>query len=80
MLPIMMQVIGGIIAYYALRQDDPTKAKDCLLMGIVLSALGLAVPIVSIALLMAFSIPIDGQIANMPPQSEFIFLNSNLEI
>ena len=37
-LPIFLSVIGGIIAYFILRQDDPEKAKNCLLLGIILAA------------------------------------------
>ena len=58
MLPIMMQFVGGIIAYYALRQDDPQKAKDCLLLGIVLTAIGAAMFLVPI-MLAIFTFPID---------------------
>lgn len=79
LLPIMMQFVGGIIAYYALRQDDPTKAKDCLWLGIILGAIGIAVPIISVALLVVFSVPIEQQIGIIP-DDEITFLNSNLEI
>lgn len=39
LLPVFVQVIGGIIAYYALKPDEPRMAKDCLYIGIVLSAI-----------------------------------------
>ena len=39
LLPVFVQVIGGIIAYYALKPDEPRMAKDCLYIGIVLSAM-----------------------------------------
>lgn len=39
LLPAIIGVIGGIIAYYALRFDDPSKAKNCLWLGIILSAI-----------------------------------------
>ena len=48
LLPILLDVVGGIIAYFVLRHDDPPKAKNCLLLGIVLFvihvALWLALP------------------------------------
>ena len=77
MLPVILQMIGGIIAYYALRQDDPAKAKNCLLLGCVLTAIGLAVLAIPIILLGAMSVvaPI-----NASPPEEFIFLNPNLEV
>ena len=39
LLPVFVQIIGGIIAYYALKPDEPRMAKDCLYIGIVLSAI-----------------------------------------
>ena len=38
-LPIFFQIIGGVIAYFILRNDDPKKAKNCLWLGIVLTAI-----------------------------------------
>jgi NhaP-type Na+/H+ or K+/H+ antiporter len=39
LLPAIVGVIGGVIAYYVLRFDDPPKAKNCLWLGIILSAI-----------------------------------------
>ena len=39
LLPVFVQVIGGVIAYYALKPDEPRMAKDCLYIGIVLTAI-----------------------------------------
>lgn len=41
LLPIFVHVIGGIIAYYALKPDEPRMAKDCLYIGTVLTGLNL---------------------------------------
>lgn len=41
LLPIFLGLIGGIIAFFILRQDDPKKAKNCLYLGIVLGIIGL---------------------------------------
>jgi heme/copper-type cytochrome/quinol oxidase subunit 2 len=46
LLPIFFKVIGGVIAYFVLRDDDPKKAKNCLLLGIVLTA----IPIIGIVI------------------------------
>ncbi len=35
-LPIFFGIIGGVIAYFVIKQDDPDKAKNCLYLGIVL--------------------------------------------
>ena len=41
LLPILGGLLGGIIAFFVLRQDDPSKAKNCLYLGIVLALIGL---------------------------------------
>lgn len=35
-LPAILSIIGGIIAFFILRHDDETKAKNCLWLGISL--------------------------------------------
>lgn len=77
MLPIVMQFIGGIIAYYALRQDDPAKARNCLLLGIALSAVWFAVFVLPFILLIAMMPP--GQPIDDLPYEDFMFLNPNFE-
>jgi len=42
LFPIFLGLIGGIIAFFVLRQDDPKKAKNCLYLGIILAIIGLA--------------------------------------
>ena len=41
LLPILFGVIGGIIAFFILRQDDPRKAKNCLYLGIIFMIIGI---------------------------------------
>ena len=41
LLPIFLGIVGGIVAYFVLRHDDPHKAKNCLYLGIVLGVLGI---------------------------------------
>ena len=50
LLPVFVQVIGGIIAYYALKPDEPRMAKDCLYIGIVLSAINIGTFLLLISL------------------------------
>ena len=45
LVPIFFGLIGGIIAYFAIRRDDPQKAKKCLWVGIVLTAINVIVNI-----------------------------------
>lgn len=33
MLPVLLGIIGGVIAYFILRKSDSRKAKTCLLIG-----------------------------------------------
>ena len=35
-LPLTLNLLGGIIAYFAIRYDDPDKAKNCLLAGLAI--------------------------------------------
>ena len=53
LLPIFLGIIGGIIAFFVLRQDDPRKARNCLYLGIVFMILGIVFNI-----LIATSIPV----------------------
>ena len=41
LLPIFFGVIGGIIAFFILRQDDPHKARNCIYLGIVFMIIGI---------------------------------------
>ena len=43
LVPIFIGFIGGIIAYFAIRRDDPQKAKKCLWVGIILTAINVIV-------------------------------------
>jgi len=51
LLPIFFHIIGGVIVYFVIRDDDPKLAKNCLWLGIIIS-------IIEIALTMAFWIPL----------------------
>ena len=43
LVPIFFGLIGGIIAYFAIRRDDPQKAKKCLWVGIILTGINIIV-------------------------------------
>ena len=45
LLPIFMNIIGGVIAYFVIRQDDPQKAKRCLVIGASIFAVNIVVGI-----------------------------------
>jgi len=52
LLPLFLGIIGGLIAFFILRQDDPRKARNCLYLGVVLMIIGIIFNI-----LVASSIP-----------------------
>ena len=52
LLPIFVGIIGGIIAFFILRRDDPPKARNCLYIGLVMMSIGIIFNI-----LVAASIP-----------------------
>ena len=52
LLPIFFGIIGGIIAFFVLRQDDPRKARNCLYLGITFMIFGIMLNV-----LIAASIP-----------------------
>jgi hypothetical protein len=43
LLPIFFNIIGGVIAYFIIKDDDPSKAKNCLWLGIILSTISIAI-------------------------------------
>tara|TARA_Y100000590_G_scaffold230414_1_gene259755 strand:+ start:156 stop:335 length:180 start_codon:yes stop_codon:yes gene_type:complete len=42
-VPILFGLVGGIIGYFALRKDDPKKAKNCLILGGILTIINILV-------------------------------------
>ncbi|MFQ5497962.1 MAG: hypothetical protein ACE5DU_08775 [Nitrosopumilus sp.] len=52
LLPVFLGIIGGLIAFFILRQDDPNKARNCLYLGVILMIIGIIFNI-----LVASSIP-----------------------
>ena len=41
LLPIFFGMIGGIIAFFIIRHDDPRKAKNCLYLGLIMMVIGI---------------------------------------
>jgi len=46
LLPILFGIIGGIIAYFVIKEDDPKRARSCLYLGIILAAIWISLFIV----------------------------------
>ena len=57
LLPIVHDILGGIIAYFAIKNDDREKAKKCLFLGLVLFSVKIAIGL----LIVALEIPIEEQ-------------------
>ncbi len=57
LLPIFLGLIGGVIAYFILRNDDSAKAKNCLYLGIILAVIGVVLNL----LVLGTEIPLDSQ-------------------
>ena len=57
----MFNIVGGVIAYFVIKEDDPKKAKNCLYLGLILAAIPIVliiVPIlIGITLFPHFSMP-----------------------
>ena len=45
LLPIFFTIFGGLISYFAIRHDDPKKARNCLIVGIILAILPFIIPL-----------------------------------
>jgi len=57
LVPIIFDGIpGGVVAYFAIRYDDPRKAKNCLYLGIIITAIGVSIYLI-IFLVMSESMP-----------------------
>ena len=46
LLPIFFSVVGGVIAYFVLRNEDEKLAKNCLYLGIILTVIGFIIGII----------------------------------
>ena len=44
-LPLFFAIFGGIISYFAIRHDDPKKARNCLILGIILAIIPIIIPL-----------------------------------
>jgi len=53
LLPIFFNIVGGIIAFFIIKEDDPRKAKNCLYLGIILAAIPIL--LIVLPLLIGFS-------------------------
>ena len=36
-LPLLFAIVGGVIAYFKIKKDDPKKARNCIYLGIIFS-------------------------------------------
>lgn len=45
LLPLFLNIVGGVIAFFMLRESDPAKAKNCLYLGAALLAVAIVMNI-----------------------------------
>ena len=50
LLPIFFNIIGGVIAYFVIKDDDPKRAKNYLWLGIILTAISLAILLIPLVI------------------------------
>ena len=50
LVPIFLGVIGGIIAYFAIRKDDRQKAKNCVYLGIILVVIQVSLQLIFVGI------------------------------
>ena len=41
LLPILLGIIGGVVAFLIIRNDDPVKARNCLYIGLAMMGIGI---------------------------------------
>jgi len=68
LLPIFFNVIGGTIAYFVIKEDDPKKAKNCLYLGLVL----VAIPFLLIILPILIGISLLPHLPNSPSNLHYM--------
>lgn len=49
LLPLFLGIIGGIIAYFILRNSDYSKAKYCLIIGVGITLIGIVLSLVLVS-------------------------------
>ena len=76
LLPIFFHIIGGVIAYFAIKHDDQQKAKRCLFLGITLFAINITIGLVVVS---SLSSP-DNFFGQMTQQSEIDIIIQNDEM
>jgi hypothetical protein len=40
LLPIFFSVVGGVIAYFIVKENDPKLARNCLILGLLITLVG----------------------------------------
>ena len=67
LLPIVFNVVGGIIAFFIIREDDPKKARNCLCLGIILAV----IPVILILLPLLIGITL---LPHFTPSTNFHYM------
>lgn len=51
LVPLLFGLLGGIVAYAAIKNDDPNKAEGCLWLGIGMTVMGILVASMTMGIL-----------------------------
>ncbi len=49
LLPILFSIVGGVISYFIVKENDPVLAKNCLILGAILTIIGVVIGLISAA-------------------------------
>ncbi|WP_420545548.1 hypothetical protein [Nitrosopumilus sp.] len=71
-LPIFVGIIGGAISWLAIRYDDPKKARNCLILGAVLTAIPIILTAIPFVLLSTVEPPIEPFYPEYNPPIKFL--------
>jgi len=67
-LPLLFSIIGGAIAYFLIKNDDPKRAKNCLYIGIIY--LAPLVIVFGLLIIFGFQIPYIVSSGSMIPEMQ----------
>ncbi|MBC8502086.1 MAG: zinc ribbon domain-containing protein [Nitrosopumilus sp.] len=72
LLPILLGLIGGIIAWIAIRNRDSKRARNCLVVGIVISIIPIIVSFMGLDLISLPGSDIDDALSEFPERIQDI--------
>ena len=68
-LPVLSGILGGLISYFAIKYDDPKKARNCLFLGIILTVIPIVMMIIPFLFFSVIEFSTELKEPNNPPSS-----------